>query len=59
MSKRRNPKREKAARNKAYARKFRKPPTGRFQRRQDNWHSEGQSLGATDQTDDQPMKDEV
>ncbi|MCH9054401.1 hypothetical protein L5470_08990 [Synechococcus sp. PCC 6717] len=33
MAKRRNPKKEKALRNQAYARKFRKRSTGRFGRR--------------------------
>ncbi|AFZ50372.1 hypothetical protein [Dactylococcopsis salina] len=32
MAKRRNQKKEKAARNLAYARQFRKKPTGNFQR---------------------------
>jgi hypothetical protein len=33
MAKRRNPKKEKALRNQAYARKFRKRSSGRFSRR--------------------------
>ena len=48
MAKRRNPKKEKALRNQAYARKFRKrTTTGRFQRRnQQQTKSEEDDEGA-------------
>lgn len=53
MSKRRNPKKEKAQRNKAYARKFRKRQnTGRFSKNR-NWKTgKGSDSGMEAQDDD-------
>ncbi|MBF2098550.1 MAG: hypothetical protein IGQ88_09265 [Gloeomargaritaceae cyanobacterium C42_A2020_066] len=51
MAKRRNPKKEKALRNKAYARKFSKRATstrgGRFQRRETQTGQDTEGTGAT------------
>lgn len=53
MSKRRNPKKEKAQRNKAYARKFRKrQTTGRFSKNR-NWKSGKSSENAAESQDDE------
>lgn len=53
MSKRRNPKKEKAQRNKAYARKFRKrQTTGRFSKNR-NWKSGKSSETAAESQDDE------
>lgn len=52
MAKRRNPKKEKALRNQAYARKFRKRSPGRFGRRffNDNRNEAKESENATPET---------
>ncbi|CCH65809.1 hypothetical protein RINTHM_13510 [Richelia intracellularis HM01] len=48
MAKRRNPKKEKALRNQAYARKFRKRTnTGRFQRRFQQRHTKPEEENIT------------
>ncbi|HEY9298048.1 MAG TPA: hypothetical protein VIQ31_17145 [Phormidium sp.] len=53
MSKRRNPKKEKAQRNKAYARKFRKrQTTGRFSKNR-NWKTGKSSETAAEGQDDE------
>ncbi|MCL1468187.1 hypothetical protein [Argonema galeatum] len=58
MSKRRNPKKEKAQRNKAYARKFRKhQSTGRFSKNQ-RWKTGKNNQGSTDAQDDDGEKDD-
>lgn len=57
MSKRRNPKKEKAQRNKAYARKFRKrQSTGRFSKNR-NWKTGKSSDSAMEAQDDDLEKD--
>jgi hypothetical protein len=57
MSKRRNPKKEKAQRNKAYARKFRKRQnTGRFSKNR-NWKTGKSSDNAMEAQDDDLEKD--
>ncbi|OKH36351.1 hypothetical protein NIES2119_17020 [[Phormidium ambiguum] IAM M-71] len=53
MSKRRNPKKEKAQRNKAYARKFRKrQTTGRFSKNR-NWKGGKSNENAAESQDDE------
>jgi hypothetical protein len=51
MAKRRNLKKEKAVRNKAYARKFRKAPEGRFHRRRDFNRDSDQGAAESKQQD--------
>lgn len=53
MAKRRNLKKEKALRNQAYARKFRKRSTGRFNRR----GNYGNNSKSEDNNSDQEMSD--
>lgn len=58
MSKRRNPKKEKAQRNKAYARKFRKRQnTGRFSKNR-RWRSDKGSESASENLEDEGDKEE-
>lgn len=57
MSKRRNPKKEKAQRNKAYARKFRKrQTTGRFSKNR-NWKTGKSSESAQENQDEELERD--
>ena len=55
MAKRRNLKKEKALRNQAYARKFRKRSTGRFNRR----GNYGNNSKSEENSSDQEMSDSV
>ncbi len=49
MAKRRNPKKEKAQRNQAYARKFRKKKTGFFSKRYSSKFASGNNQDSNDQ----------
>ncbi|MGD1700152.1 hypothetical protein [Dapis sp. BLCC M229] len=52
MAKRRNPKKEKAQRNQAYARKFRKKKTGFFSKRYSSKFASGNNQNSNEQSEE-------